>query len=143
MAYPFFTLGADDYTLVFAGSQDRYAKNVAALQLLRTLQTSGRTPGDLSSDELRTLAHYTAFGASGLLQRALAPTSEVVQLTTEAEQKLLKRSALTAFYTPPPVYHALWSALAPSLRQLDGPLSVLEPAFGTGLAIATMPRDLR
>ena len=143
MPEPYFSLDAAVEPLVFAGAQDRYAKNVAALQLLRALQSADRIPGTFLPNELHTLAHYTAFGEAALLQRALAPTSAVVQLTTEAEQKLLKRSALTAFYTPPPVYHALWSVLAPSLRQLDGPLSVLEPAFGTGLAVATMPPDLR
>ena len=138
-----FSLADADRALHFADSADRYAKNVAALQLLRDLQAAGRTPGDLRPDELWTLAHYTAFGESALLERALTPSSPVTQLTNADELKLLKRTALTAFYTPPALYAALWAALAPSLRALDGPLAVLEPAFGTGLAIATMPRDLR
>lgn len=138
-----FSLADADCTIHFADTADRYARNVAALQLLRDLQAAGRTPGDLRPDELRTLAHYSAFGESALLERALAASSPVTQLTSAAELKLLKRTALTAFYTPPELYATLWAALAPSLRALDGPLAVLEPAFGTGLAIATMPCDLR
>ena len=139
----YFSLADTNRTLHFGGAANRFDKNVAALLKLRALQEQGRTPGDVTEEDLWTLAHYTAFGESALLERALAPGGWVMKSTTVAEQKLLKRTALTAFYTPPALYAALWATLAPSLRALDGQLAVLEPALGTGLALATMPRDLR
>ena len=46
-----FTLDGDGHSLHFADTADRYARNVAALRLLRDLQAAGRTPGGLGRDE--------------------------------------------------------------------------------------------
>ncbi len=143
-AHPGFTL-TDGSTLNFHGAADRYHKNVAAIRLLRALQAEGRTPASLSRAEQLTLAHYTAFGESTLLNRALGADAagELDPLISEAERRALKRASLNAFYTSQDVLAAKWAALEPLLAQLPGTLKVLEPAFGIGNYIATMPLALR
>jgi len=137
-----FTL-TDGTTLHFNGSVDRYKKNLAAIRLLRQVQMEERNPKNLTADERLTLAHYSAFGESQLLTRAIERDEEFATLVNEEEQNRIRRAALTAFYTPQEVLHVLWNALAPALRQLSGPLQILEPAFGVGMFVATMPLDIR
>lgn len=130
-------------TLAFTGSADRYHKNIAAIRLLRELQRAERDLQSLTDAERWTLAHYTAFGESQLLTRAVERDPEFGQLVSDDERHRIQRAALTAFYTPQEVLHAIWASLAPSLRQLPGTIQVLEPAFGIGMFVATMPSDIR
>jgi adenine-specific DNA methylase len=137
-----FTL-TPDTPLAFMGSTDRYHKNIAAITLLRYLQMQEREPRHLTTEEQRTLAHYTAFGESQLLTRAIEHDTNFAGLTNQEERNRITRAALTAFYTPQGLLHTLWASLAPSLRQLDGTIQILEPAFGIGMFVATMPLDIR
>jgi hypothetical protein len=142
-ATPFFTL-ADGTTLSFTGPADRYHKNIAAIELLRQLQAHRRAPEDLTDDERLTLAHYTAFGESALLSRALGQdATDLDGLVSLDEQRALKRASLNAFYTSEEVLRAKWAALLPMLAALPGPISILEPAFGIGNYVAAMPLDIR
>jgi len=142
--HPFFTL-IDAPGLTFAGASDRYRKNVAAIQLLRQLQQEQRGPHDLSDAERFTLAHYSAFGESALLTRAFGDDSkgDLDGLISDTERNALKRASLNAFYTSQEVLEAKWAALTPVFAAIPGTLTVLEPAFGIGNYIATMPLALR
>jgi N12 class adenine-specific DNA methylase len=144
IASPFFTL-TDGATLAFAGAGDRYQKNLAAIQLLRKLQQEQRAPHDLSDSEHLTLAHYSAFGESSLLRRAFGDDAkgDLDDLVSDAERNALKRASLNAFYTSQEVLEAKWAALTPLLEAMPGPIKVLEPAFGVGNYIASMPLALR
>ena len=56
MNIPYFTL-TNDTRLTFAGSADRYHKNIAAIRLLRDVQKQERQPvSDAAESELRRLA---------------------------------------------------------------------------------------
>ncbi len=130
--------------LTFAGAADRYQKNLAALTLLRHIHHADRQATDLSDAERMTLAHYSAFGESALLTRAFERSTDLADLVTANEARRIKRTALTAFYTPQEILHPIWAALTPILDRLPGTLQVLEPALGAaGLWIATMPPALR
>ncbi|GAB4180474.1 MAG: hypothetical protein Fur005_42990 [Roseiflexaceae bacterium] len=129
--------------LTFAGSADRYHKNMAALRLLRQLQQDERDPAMLTAEECRILAHYTAFGESQLVTRAIERDPEFVQLTSANERHQIVQAALTAFYTPQDMLDTIWAALAPAVRHLPGTIRILEPAFGIGMFVATMPIDIR
>lgn len=140
------------------GPADRYARNVAALRLLRALETDGRDATQLSEAERLTLAHYTGFAEAAVLSRAFhdaaradpaaagerfTPSDDLSALTTEDEQASIRRTALTAFYTPLPVVAVIWDALV-RLGLGDLPrLRVLEPAAGTGNFLSLMPAALR
>jgi hypothetical protein len=139
----YFTL-TNGTALHFGGAADRYHKNIAALTLLRALQAEQRQATDLTADERLTLAHYSAFGESQLLNRAFEEKRDLATLVSEEEAQRIKRTALTAFYTPQTVLHELWGNLAPAIRAVPGPLQILEPAFGAaGMFVATMPQDIR
>src|SRR5262245_24075633 len=103
-----------DALLSFGSAAQRYAHNLAALRLLRQLEAERREAGDLTPIEERTLAHYSAFGDSSLLARAFPAQhhyraqGEIAELLTDDEQASVKRTALTAFYTPFPIIHAIW-----------------------------------
>jgi N12 class adenine-specific DNA methylase len=138
-----------DTPLEFGSASQRYTKNLAALRLLRQLEAERREPGALTPDEQRTLAHYSAFGVSSLLARAFPAQhqyhaqGEIAELLSEDEQASVKRTALTAFYTPIPVIQAIWDAfMRAGLAALD-PIRILEPSAGVGNFIAAMPPDIR
>ncbi|MFV9505469.1 MAG: helicase-related protein [Oscillochloridaceae bacterium umkhey_bin13] len=145
-ALPFFLAPAD---LSFAGSADRFHKNLAALQLVHQLETTGRPA---TMDERRILAHYSAFGESALLNRLFRydPTSNrYVLLPAYAaflspdDARALRSAALTAFYTPLDLIATIWQAVIQlGLDQLEQP-RILEPAAGVGHFISAMPPDLR
>lgn len=137
-----FTL-TDGTALQFGGAADRYQKNIAAIRCLRHMQQEARDPANLTAEERLTLAHYSAFGESQLLTRAIEHDATFQELTSATERHAITRSALTAFYTPQDLLHRIWSALAPALRQLPGSLQILEPAVGIGMFVATMPMDIR
>lgn len=127
-------------TLAFGGPVDRYRKNMAAIQLLRKLQMENRPA---TAKEQDVLAHYTAFGESALLNRAIDMDKAFADLTNEAERNAITRAALTAFYTPQEVVEIMWEALAPTFRAYPERIRMLEPAFGIGMFAACMPSDLR
>ena len=135
--------------LIFNGSADRFTKNIAALRLLKDLETTSRPA---TREERLTLAHYSAFGDSALLNRLFrfdqARSRFVVQQGYEAflsedEAKALRRAALTAFYTPIDVVRAIWYAASRlGIGELEQP-RIIEPAAGVGHFISAMPADLR
>ncbi len=135
--------------LAYTGAADRFAKNIAALQLLHALETERRPA---TEDERRTLAHYSAFGESANLNKlfqwnqtesryALHP--EYAALLDAADAKHLRRTALTAFYTPVEVVQAIWRAVERlGIGTLPHP-RIIEPALGVGHFISAMPPALR
>ncbi len=135
--------------LSFAGAADRFAKNIAALKLLHALEHGSRAATD---DERRILAHYSAFGESANLNRlfhwnqaesrfTLHP--DYAPLLSAADAKHLRRAALTAFYTPLDLIHAIWRGVERlGLPDLKRP-RIIEPALGVGHFISAMPAALR
>jgi N12 class adenine-specific DNA methylase len=143
------TVFSIDAPLQFGSAAQRYAQNLAALRLLRQLEAEHREIGDLTPDEQRTLAHYSAFGDSSLLSRVFPSQhqyraqGEIAELLSDDEQASVKRTALTAFYTPIPIIQAIWDALMRAgLATLD-PIRILEPSAGVGNFIAAMPMSIR
>jgi adenine-specific DNA methylase len=134
-----FTL-TDGRQLEFGGQGDRYRKNMAALRLMRQLQAENRPA---TPDEQWLLAHYSAFGESALLNKAIDDDEEFTALTSQKERHAITEAALTAFYTPQEFLEILWDTLVPVLRAYSGTLHILEPAFGVGMFVATMPMDIR
>lgn len=143
----FFTLNGK--TLTFGKQADRYRKNIAAVKLLRHLQEEGLTGSALTEEQRFELAHYSAFGESALLNRAFSgeKKSALVNMTSEREQAAIRRTSLTAFYTPQDILDVFWSAVTPSIQTVierGETLSMLDPSFGaTGMFVATMPVELR
>jgi N12 class adenine-specific DNA methylase/phospholipid N-methyltransferase len=138
------------------GAAARYTKNIAALQLLRKVLAAGRTPETLTYAEQLTLAQYTAFADSEVLNRAFvdaAKTGEttgerfsanesIAELVSEAAQATMRRTALTAFYTPLQVIEAIWEQIN-DMHDGTSRLRILEPSAGVGNFLSMMPPALR
>jgi N12 class adenine-specific DNA methylase len=143
----YFHLIASDLT--FAGAGDRFQKNLAALKLVYTLEAERRPASDA---ERLTLAHYSAFGESALLNRLFRydhTAKRYMLLDSYAaflasdDAKHLRTAALTAFYTPLDLVAVIWQAvLQLGLGNIQRP-RILEPAAGVGHFISAMPSDLR
>src|SRR5690349_15582269 len=125
----------------FTGSSDRFAYNLAALQVLASVEQAHRAP---NASEHATLAQFTSFGESALLTRLLqqAEAGRIPTLTGD-DVASLRRAALTAFYTPLDVAAVIWDALTQLGIGNLATLRVLEPAAGVGNLLATMPSALR
>jgi hypothetical protein len=135
--------------LSFTGASDRFAKNLAALQLAHELEATGRPATEA---ERLALAHYSAFGESALLNRLFRYDSAASRYVlhdsyatflSATDARSLRQAALTAFYTPLDLIHAIWRAvLRLGLSDLERP-RVIEPAAGVGHFISAMPPELR
>ncbi|MBE7210591.1 MAG: methyltransferase [Gluconacetobacter diazotrophicus] len=127
------------------GWKGRAGDNLAAIRLLRQLETEDRAATAAEQDRL---ARFTAFGATELSQtmfrRAGEPFragwedlgSELEQLVDQSEMAGLARATQYAHYTPEFMVRSIWDALT---RMGFSGGNVLEPGCGTGLFLALMP----
>ena len=132
---------------------ERFADNLAAIKLARTLagENAGsgagvaagrRAPG---AAEQAALLRYVGWGEYDVRRLALdigeRPTPKLAELNLSAtELDALKRSSLTAYYTPRWLVAEMWRA---ALRLGVGAMTraplVLEPSCGSGLFLALRP----
>ena len=128
----------------------RAQDNIAAIRLLKALETSGRAP---TADEQAQLLRFIGFGATDLAQNCFRRPGEddfrsgwqEIGATLEAavtpeEYAALQRATQYAHYTPEAIIRGLWRAVQ-RLGFSGG--RVLEPGMGTGLFFALLPAPLR
>ncbi|CAN7647121.1 DEAD/DEAH box helicase family protein [Acidovorax sp. LjRoot129] len=124
-------------------SVPKYDANIAAIRLLRKLETEGRGADE---QEQGLLNLYTGWG--GLVKALDGATSdtawaarheEVKSLLTPAEFESASLSSLNAYYTPVMVVEAMWSAV--QRLGFDGG-NVLDPCTGVGYFLGAMPQEL-
>ena len=154
------------------GAASRFRHNLAALRLLKRLESETRPAGDLTAEEQLTLARYSGWGDTEALRLAFPqgtyawakPHAELEGLLTPEETSSLLASSLNAHYTSLPVIQAIYTALehyglasdsGNRLLEFDArqsvalgswshrKLRVLEPAAGVGHWIGMMPPLLR
>ncbi|MBG9309915.1 hypothetical protein I4J31_04165 [Corynebacterium belfantii] len=120
------------------GVRGRAEANIAAIELLRQLETDQRWA---TADEQQVLAGYTSWGAaSAIFNRADTSYTDLRErlaaVTTPDEYRRMEEATLTAFFTSDEIIRPLWSALT-TAGYTDGP--VLEPGSGTGNFLAHAP----
>jgi N12 class adenine-specific DNA methylase len=167
-----FRFDRDDDLPDLGGAASRFKCNVAAIALLKRLEAESRPHGDLTMEERRTLARYTGWGDSDVLNRAFpngtyswsCPYTELQELLTPDEIKSLLASTLNAHFTSLPIIGAIYAALdhfglAPHggerVLELDSgqsvalglsgqpKLRIIEPAAGVGHFLGAMPQSLK
>ncbi|MGH9837861.1 MAG: hypothetical protein ACREEM_03665, partial [Blastocatellia bacterium] len=114
-----FRFDHDDDLSDLGGAASRFRHNGAAIALLKRLEAESREPGALSTEEQQTLACYTGWGDSEVLDRAFPdgayswsrPCAELEALLTPEEIKSLLASSLNAHYTALPIIRAVYAAL--------------------------------
>ena len=141
---PFFTQPSERKT-----TKERAEDNVRALKILSLLENENRKA---TYDEKVDLSKYSGWG--GLQKyfidmRGNIPddaTSQQIQLINEIKElsgdkySEIRRSVLTAYYTPDEVINAIFTKLEKS-NFTNG--RILEPSCGDGRFFGAMPKDMR
>ena len=136
----------DELELGKGTPMQKYAGNVAAIKVLKTLERESR---DATPEEQRILARYVGWG--GLKQAFPAPgampakgwegrVAEIRGLLTPEEHEAAARSIQDAHFTSKPVVDFMWN-VARRLGFNGG--KVLEDSMGVGNFFGLMPADLR
>jgi hypothetical protein len=124
-----------------AGERHRLAANIAALEVMRSLEDAGRPP---TAEEQAALARWSAWGS---LPKVFDPAAaefadaraQVQDLLGEDEWRAAARTTLNAHYTDFDVAGAMWRAVE-AAGFAGG--RVLEPGVGSGTFLATAPAHL-
>lgn len=123
------------------GPKARCRGNLDAIRTLKAVEAEGR---HATPEEQDILAQYVGWGG---LADAFDPNKDSWQeeyralkdLLTDAEYAAVRASTLTAFYTPPAVIQAMYTAL--ENMGFEGG-NLLEPACGTGRFFGMLPSNM-
>ena len=115
--------------------REKFASNITAIRTLKSIEKRMADGGPhANGEEQEILAQYSGWGG---LSDAFEPNkdswhseyTELKSLLTEEEYAAARSSTLTAFYTPPEVIDAMYTAL----RKMGvGAGTILEPSMGVG-----------
>lgn len=115
--------------------REKFAANITAIRTLKSIEKRMADGGPhANGEEQEILAQYSGWGG---LSDAFEPNkdswhseyTELKSLLTEEEYTAARSSTLTAFYTPPEVIDAMYTAL----RKMGvGAGTILEPSMGVG-----------
>ena len=116
---------------------ERFNHNRMAIQLLKKLEDEHRLA---DTNEQRILADYVGWGGlSDYFKEDNPHYQELKELLAEDEYASARESTLTAFYTPPVVIKAVYSALE-NMHFRTG--NVLEPSCGIGNFMGLVPEPM-
>ena len=117
---------------------ERFYHNIRAIQLLNKLDAENRLA---TPTEQRVLADYVGWGGlSGFFKEDNPHYTELKSVLSDGEYASARESTLTAFYTPPVVIKAVYSALENMHFQTG---NVLEPSCGIGNFIGLVPESMK
>lgn len=121
------------------------AKNIAALRLLKVLESENRLP---DPEEMEVLLAYSGWGnLPGPFDESKPQWADeykaLKELLTDPEWDAARASVLDAVYTPGAVLKAIYKGLERFGCGTDGEkISVLEPSAGTGRFLGSLPQTL-
>lgn len=126
----------------YVGKKERFRRNIMAIQLLKKCQDENRfaTP-----EEQVILSKYVGWGGipEAFDERNSVWATEYLELSTvltPEEYAAARESTLTAFYTPPEVINAVYSAVE-NMGFKQG--NILEPSCGIGNFIGMLPDSMK
>lgn len=132
----------NDNEVEYVGKKERFRRNIMAIQLLKKCQEENRfaTP-----EEQVILSKYVGWGGipEAFDERNSAWATEYLELSTvltPEEYAAARESTLTAFYTPPEVITAIYSAIE-NIGFKQG--NILEPSCGIGNFIGMLPDSMK
>ena len=132
----------NDNEVEYVGKKERFRRNIMAIQLLKKCQEENRfaTP-----EEQVILSKYVGWGGipEAFDERNSAWATEYLELSTvltPKEYAAARESTLTAFYTPPEVITAIYSAVE-NMGFKQG--NILEPSCGIGNFIGMLPDSMK
>ncbi|MEG2234323.1 MAG: LPD25 domain-containing protein, partial [Oscillospiraceae bacterium] len=121
--------------------KERFANNIAAIQVLKQIENDNRLA---TADEQDILARYVGWGglSDAFDESKTTWSREFEQLKnqlTESEYAAARESTLTAFYTPSIVIEAMYKAIE-GMGFKTG--NILEPSCGTGNFLGMLPDSM-
>ena len=130
-----FQIESDDIGV--ATPLERFYHNIRAIQLLNKLDAESRLA---TPTEQRVLADYVGWGGlSEFFKEDNPHYTELKNVLSDEEYASARESTLTAFYTPPVVAKAVYSALENMHFQTG---NVLEPSCGIGNFMGLVPESM-
>ncbi|KYD11458.1 hypothetical protein B4102_2186 [Heyndrickxia sporothermodurans] len=129
------------HNLYSGGDKTKYKNNVAAIRLLKQLESNKEIA---SAEQQKILARYVGWGG---LANAFNPDSdkwekeykELKALLTEREYREAMESTITAYYTEPAIIEKIYKALQ-NFGFKSG--NILDPAMGTGNFFSVLPQEM-
>ena len=116
---------------------EKYAANVAAIRLLKRIESEERLA---APEEQEVLSRYVGWGGlADCFDERHHKYQELKALLDEDEYTAARASSLTAFYTSPVIVDAMYRALAQMGFQTG---NILEPACGIGNFIGMLPETM-
>ena len=116
---------------------ERYENNVAAIRLLKKLESEKRLA---IPEEQEVLSRYVGWGGlADCFDEKHPKYLELKSLLDETEYEAARESTLTAFYTPPVVIRSMYKALE-NMNFKTG--NILEPSCGIGNFMGMLPESL-
>lgn len=130
-----FAFSTDD---IPRGKEARFQANVEALQIRKTLSLSGDAP---TPEQMRALAQYSGWGGLGhVFLHGSRHVAALQAVLSEDELQSVRTGVLTQHFTPDLVVDFIYQAL---IRLGVNPRRILDPALGTGVFAARVPREWR
>ncbi len=131
----------DDFS-ISGGKKTKYQQNVAAIHLLKELETENKLA---SVEQQQILSKYVGWGGlaeafDNQNEKWSKEYAELKELLSPEEYKLAKASTLNAHYTSAVVIKAMYQAI----ENMDLPFkNVLEPSCGIGNFFGLAPQSLK
>ena len=126
-----------DPELGYGTASEKYAANVAAIQMLKRIEDEGRLATPV---EQEILSRYVGWGGlADCFAEKHSKYLELKALLSEEEYATARASSLTAFYTSPVIIQAMYQALE-QMGFREG--NILEPSCGVGNFIGMIPDSM-
>ena len=126
-----------DMSLGDGTRSEKYAANVAAIRLLKQIESEERLA---TPEEQEVLSRYVGWGGlTDCFDERHGKYLELKSLLDEDEYAAARASSLTAFYTSPVIVGAMYQALAQMGFQSG---NILEPSCGIGNFIGMLPESM-
>lgn len=117
---------------------ERFRNNLAAIILLKELETDGR---QANPEEQETLSRYVGWGGLAEFFKESNPHyQELRDLLTEDEYSSARATTLDSFYTSPVIIDSIYTVLQNS--GFEGG-NILEPSMGIGNFFGRMPQEMQ
>ena len=123
--------------LGYGTASEKYAANVAAIRLLKTLESEERLA---TPEEQEILSNYVGWGSlPDVFEEKHSKYQELKSLLTDEEYEQARASTLNAHYTSPAVIKAMYKALE-NMGFKKG--NILEPSCGIGNFMGLVPDSM-
>ncbi len=130
-----FTIENDE--LGYGTASEKFAANVAAIRLLKTLESEERLA---TPEEQEILSNYVGWGGlPDVFEEKHSKYQELRSLLTDEEYEQARASTLNAHYTSPTVIKAMYKALE-NMGFKQG--NILEPSCGIGNFMGLVPDSM-